>query len=146
MLRKHYSLRTLFITMTLLALALLIFQQFQSRTWNSGLRDSEIYSATVEFAMDLDGDDIIKQTLKKSDAIKFIRLAEKCPIGAVNTGMGGCTLPGTPVSIGVEFKIKKNRTLRVVKLGQHLLIDTGTDKVELIYIGSELDEFFRMPG
>ena len=121
----------------MLGIALFTYQQFQAETWRSGLRDDEIHSATVEHVY-LDGKMITtKLQLSKLDTIRLVRLAEKCPLGERNTGLGSCMPCPGPVSTSVELKLSDNQMFWILKIGDHLRMKTGED----VYIGSKRNEF-----
>lgn len=123
-----FTLRSLLFAMAVCAIGIFAFQRFLPRanTWRSGLRDSEIQSATVDYSVFTKN---VAKTYKltKDDSIRLLRLAESCPTRDFDhvptqylpdpKGRDGCV---------VEIKLSGNRTLSITQVLSTLVVGRGT--------------------
>lgn len=135
-----FSLRALFIATTLCAFATFayLYLHANSETWNSGLRDSEICSASIEPIFRSD-DTVKTRQLSKRDAIRLVRLAEKCPLRAFDECPTSYLVQPETDFLALELKLSENRTLGISKIGDCLrtpdsLIDITTKRKEFAFI------------
>ena len=107
-----FNLRALFLATTVCAFgsfAYLYLQENNNR-WKSGLRNFEIYSASIEPIFRSDNTSKTHQ-LSKRDAIRFVRLAEKCPLRTFDECHTSCLMPFENEYLVVELKLSENRRL-----------------------------------
>ena len=106
------SLRTLFGMTAVVAVALFVYSRFQPETWESGLRASDIQSATVEGTSGFGGGEKF-WSLSKSDAIKLLRTLERCPLTEY-IPRSECTFGEERLLLVIRFSLSRGRTLTVV--------------------------------
>ena len=107
--------------------------------WRSGLWNHEIHSAEIGAIFD-SGRTLEKKILVKNDAIKFVRLAETCPM----TEYDECPTshlphPGTDM-LYVEFKLANDLPFWLALMGDRL----QTSDLLLVDISSKRDEFVKI--
>ena len=137
-----FSLRGLLIATAVCAFGVFSFQRFLwlPTTWKSGLRDSEILSATVDYSV-FYNDAANPGILTKNDAIRLLRLAESCPTRDWDqaptqylpdpNGRDACV---------VEFELTRKRTHSIAHIQNTLRVDRDT----LVDISSVRDEIERI--
>ena len=133
-----FSLRTLLVVVTACAFGTFAYLNFPASkvTWESGLRDSEIQSASVEGFFTTEGQETHKLT--KRDAIKFVRMLETCPITEFRQVLSS-PIPSPPGNYPdmseVTLKLTGNRSINL-----SLIFDLVRTPSELVDIGSKRDE------
>jgi len=134
---RRFSLRTMFGILTAVGIGMFTYLHFQTETWKSGLHDSEIQSAKVS---ELDFDDHGEShQLSKGDSIRFVRMAEKCPLrGCDECPTSYLPQPGPLITI-IELTLSENRTLSVALIGNCLqttecLVDISSKREEMLAI------------
>ena len=139
------SLRTLFGITGVVAIALLVYPHLQPETWESGLRASDIQSATVSGVSGFGGGEKAWH-LSKSDAIELVRALERCPLTEIEDRLSGCMLPGEePFILDIKFSLSRGRTLPVL-LFEDELVDARIFKRErlLVDVSSVRQQIIRM--
>ena len=118
---SRFSLRALFGIIGVVAVGLFLYPRFQPETWRSGLRASDIQSATVSGELEYYGGENTWH-LSRASAIELVRVLERCPLKEVEDSLSGCMIPGqTYFMLDIEFSLSRARTLRVSLVRDELL-------------------------
>ena len=137
---RTFSLTALFTLTTVCAIVAFAYPNFSATndTWSSGLRNYEIHSAKVENIFDDSDNENIRQ-LSKRDSIRFVRLAEKCPLREFEE-CPGISLPNPDAAfLSVDLKLSNNRNLGIALIDDCLrtpdcLIDITSRRDEILKI------------
>ena len=133
MLHYRLSLRTLFGIIGVVAVGLFVYPRFEPETWKSGLRASDIQSATVCDVSGFRGGKKARH-LSKDDAIELVRILERCPLTEIKDRISGCLLPGEEIfMLDIKFSLSGERTLPVLLI-EGELIDARLFKKERLVI------------
>ena len=113
------SLRTLFGITAVVAVALFVYSRLQPEAWESGVRASDIQSATAEGTLGFGGGEKV-WSLSKSDAIELLRTLERCPLTDIPRSPE-CTFGEERLLLVIRFSLSRGRTLVVVLKDDDLL-------------------------